>query len=307
MNRIALCVLLLALATGLWGLPPCAAAQSASDIPDRLVRDLYDESREVRQRAAKRLMRRGEAAVPVFLEALDARPQREAIQALIAMGTDVLPAILDRIETVNGRVNMQLTPIVASMGESALPALLEGAIDRSPVVRAWSFQALRGAAPGAEETKQALLRGAQDADDRARAAAICCLGKLRTVSPPMLQAIERALHDESAKVRRCAARAVEWMGPPSDQVIIPNLAHPDEEVRRILIAGLGRLPEQTAVPHLVKALEDGKKSVRLEAVRSLGRVGAPAAILLPAVQPLLEDEDLEGRLIAIQALGRAGK
>jgi vesicle coat complex subunit len=67
---------------------------------------------------------------------------------------------------------------------------------------------------------------------------------------------------------------------------------------------LGKIGSETAIPGLLKALEDSDSLVREEAAEVLGNIGSETAI--PGLLKALEDSNKDVRMYAAEALGNIG-
>ena len=132
--------------------------------------------------------------------------------------------------------------------------------------------------------------GAKDAATREKAArALSGIGEAAAeASPPLIQ----ALRDGDADVRLAVAKAL-WSITKEAQKVVPALAHllerkwppspeADELRRRFLMAvieSLGRIgpPAQVAIPALLDKTGDENRHVRESAIRALRQIGPAAA------------------------------
>jgi len=82
------------------------------------------------------------------------------------------------------------------------------------------------------------------------------------------------------------------------------LSYPQANFIKSIVVGLGKIGNQPAIDHLIKALEDSDDTVRWYAAEALGKIGNEKA-----VDPLikaLEDSDDRVRWYAAEALGKIG-
>jgi HEAT repeat protein len=77
----------------------------------------------------------------------------------------------------------------------------------------------------------------------------------------------------------------------------------DAEKRVQACAGLGRLRDPRAIPHLIQALGDSEELVRKAAREALVKIGTPA---VPHLCQALRDSDSDVRRLACEVLGRIG-
>ena len=148
-----------------------------------------------------------------------------------------------------------------------------------------------------------LARALADSDEEAR---------IRTH-----RALEELGHAHGCWARRCAETGVVPEGSEEDllrevlQETVPGLAaalgHPDMRVRRSALdalEGFGSLA-LPAAPALIRTLHDADHSSRWSAIRTLGKLGPPAAPLaIPALTHFLHDPDVDLRAAAATALTR---
>jgi HEAT repeat protein len=85
---------------------------------------------------------------------------------------------------------------------------------------------------------------------------------------------------------------------------IQRLKAPDPGTRVSAARALGESREGTAVPALIRALNDSDAEVRLAVIRALGRIGPSAKGAVPVLTRMREDEDSRVRAAVVGALGR---
>ena len=177
------------------------------------------------------------------------------------------------------------------------------------------------AAPDDQASIDALLRVASDdADDRARAAAVDALAALGEAAVEQLLAaftgheaagaewvtahrLAAALDADRPELRIAAVHALAGLDDPSTvPVVVDALSDPDPRVRRRACRACGTIADPRAVPALVDRLTDVPQ-VRRAAANALGSIGTD-----PALDPLIEllgDADESIRRTAAGALGGA--
>jgi len=149
-----------------------------------------------------------------------------------------------------------------------------------------------------------VLRTAPEPESRWRAAdALARMGKDATAAAPELVA---ALADDDPLVRGVAVRAVGELAPDVPggvQALVRML--PDVEAMRA-IARFGPAGSD-AVPALVAALKHDDPTVRWQAARALGKIGAPSVQGVPEMARLtISDPEALVREHAAEALGDVG-
>jgi HEAT repeat protein len=135
-------------------------------------------------------------------------------------------------------------------------------------------------------------------------------GKADTVVP----ALVKALGDPDTEVRLSALESLVIFGEkskPAGPVLRKMLGKDmDRRIRQRAAALLGVIEDRDAIPSLVKGLDDSDPGVRLEATRSLGRIGGGVASG-PVVEALLatlgSDQSEELRKASIETLDSLGR
>ena len=126
---------------------------------------------------------------------------------------------------------------------------------------------------------------------------------LASISDPRIVSILiEALADEDAAVRQCAALGLRLH--PTPQAIaglIDSLSDEDHLVVELSADALAEIGEQ-AVPALVTVVENGNPKARLEAVRSLARIGDTRAI--PVLFGVLDEGSALMEYLAAEGLER---
>ncbi len=113
--------------------------------------------------------------------------------------------------------------------------------------------------------------------------------------------------EEEARVRRLSLMALTWAGALDEAVFDAVLTDPDEQVRRLVFFGWGRMPEavvseEAAEKLIARGLSDPAGAVRYEALRIRGRMRLDrhAAAVLEA----LADSSPHVRFLAVDLLGQ---
>jgi HEAT repeat protein len=230
---------------------------------------------------------------------------------------------------------------LADLGAKATPAVpdLAAALKSSDAELRWRAARALGVI-GDPQATAALRTAASDGDVLVRAQAIFALGRLKAGDAESLQAVVAHLSDEDPQVRRATIRAVRMMGPPQQTMIplvvkllgdsdptiaaralsaitdggvevLPALtaALDQHDARYWACLALGEMgPQaQTAVPGLIKALDDDRPEVRLQAAIALGEIGPDAKPAASSITKLMNDAFPSVRAAAIFALGRIGE
>jgi HEAT repeat protein len=286
-----------------------ALGPKAKGAAPALKRLLSADKTAVRLRAAFVLgaLGREEAkpAAQALLKVLDDRDQDvwvldRALRQLVCVGPpgkEALPTLLRLFRDERGPANLsgRAFAVMAAMGpdaRDALPVVWDAYKENQTPSAAYFLGAVGTAAPEAVPRLMTLLL---DPDGQyARPAAAEALGR---VGPPAADAVPRlkdALHDCQLRVRVWAAFAlirITGESKPYLPLIISALRdEPDaaaEALRRLGPAA------RSAIPALIKALDDDRAWVRGGAVRALGAFRADAKETVPALIALVGREERE--------------
>jgi HEAT repeat protein len=227
-----------------------------------------------------------------------AEPSKEA---LIEMGEEAVPYLLDRLDTQTAREKWTLIDILGKIGEPAVMPLIEYLKSDNK-----------------DEVKLA-SRILGDIKDK------------RAVGP-----LAELLNKEDYNIR---SYACESLGKIADTTAFAEVSScmtdSVEVVRKSAAVALGKMKESRAIPHLTRGLTDSHYSVRMTSASALVKIGEPSIAPLMelmnasadtiavhlameslgklkakrAVKPLvrkLEDENWATRAFAVEALGEIG-
>lgn len=149
------------------------------------------------------------------------------------------------------------------------------------------------------------LRG-PDAGGRARAAKD--LGRLGWLARDAMAALVRAADDADQKVREAAAQAIGQMGPDGLPPLKRLLVHEDKYVRRQAVWALGRLGAMArpALTDLSAALRDPDPRTASGAAQGLGNLGADGADAVPALAEAMRGTNIVLCRLAAKALSQIG-
>lgn len=130
----------------------------------------------------------------------------------------------------------------------------------------------------------------------------------KAAPPELVQALLKAVDDETARIRVEAMYAVGVVGVKSlpaeaESELIKALDHYDPAVRAAAARVAGRLTVKSAGEPLIKAINDSSREVRYAAMRALGELREPLAVQALTEQLTYYGKG-EGASLAIQALAR---
>jgi HEAT repeat protein len=228
----------------------------------RLIAQLADASK--RERAAQDLIRLGEDAIPLLIEALQTKDANllALVQQMLARLPAAPPALIKALATAHPLIRGRVAEILAhSKDRSAVPALLEALEGEYFTVRARAALALASIGDGraVEPLRQAL----KDPEDEVRAAACLALGTFK--DPATFDDITNVLLDD-----------------------------PKIEVRQAAAKGLGNTAHPAALPYLLEALHDSYWWYEREYAAS-DLLAAIEKMGVAAVEPLIQAlQDKEG-------------
>jgi HEAT repeat protein len=184
--------------------------------------------------------------------------------------------------------------------EKDLRPILKLLDSRDPFVRQTAFQVVCWAKLDAARTQ--IIEGLSNADDEIKLAAslaLCYITDERAIGP-----LIKALGDEDPVVRSNAADALgrytmtnEHVGP-----LIKLLESGDEFASLPAASSLGKIGDRTAIPALLRHLNDDDRLIREEVVNSLGLLGDRD--IFDKIRPVFNDKEIYVRSKAVQALGR---
>jgi HEAT repeat protein len=251
------------------------------------VRQLVDPACSV-ESVARDLQAHGERAVPALIDATRSRDpelRKHAVYALLKLGPKA---------------------------ETAIPDIEELLHDEAVEVRRVAVTALAYVAEGskAADVVPAVATVVADPDPEARGRACYALSRLHASPDVSVPALLSALRDADSDVRREAAHAVAAFGGAARDAapaLHELLESQEPHDRSAAIFGLaGITPPEEGAAIVAPLLDDASPEVRAAAARATGRIGPPAAALVPRLLQLLDDESEHVQADAAMALGAMG-
>jgi HEAT repeat protein len=183
--------------------------------------------------------------------------------------------------------------------------------DRNPTTRLQATIALRWLELGPAQQEQVIRRLDELLDDRNGAVRIQALITLGVVGPRSglvkLDHVRELLKDRDDLVRARAAETLGRFGPKAGNAIAAlqlALKDRDANVRRAATTSLAQIGAE-AVPALTRGLSDRDYDVRMHVAVALGTVGPPARDALAALRVASRDEDEEVAAAALDAIKKA--
>lgn len=262
--------------------------------------------------------------------------QDAAMQALARIGpaaNSAVPALIELFRQPNRfysrgylenrfGAHSDVESVLAAVGSTSVPVLIEALKDKHADVRAGVAGALGGIGPKAFPAVPALIAALQDQEPIVRGHAVNGLAGIGLKADAAVSVLIRALADQGSyryaidgvdgfEMRRTvsdnAIRALERIGLAAAPALFEALQDSNPKVRRGAVAALGSirpkpLPD-AAVPVLLTLLKDEKQSVRIDAARVLSGVRPDAGETIDAlVNALRDEEDDYIRIEVAQAL-----
>ena len=185
---------------------------------------------------------------------------------------------IQQLKTANEQQRSQTIESLASLGKTAVPALIDALQNQAPAVRNGAAIALGKIGKDATAAVPALKKTLDDKDFQVRSSAMQALGFIdRQAVVPFL--VEE-LSSEKAWERYSATHALRTFGKEA----------------------------VAAVPALIKTIKEDKDNwVRTSATTALGSIGKDARTAIPTLIQSLQDRDEKVRYGAAYALGSIGE
>lgn len=247
----------------------------------RLITQLTDSTK--RDKAVQDLIRLDADALPALLEALQTRdPDLLAVyEQILARIPSASPELLKLLATAHPILRARAADVLGlRRDKSAVPALLDALTGEFYTVRARAAIALGKI--GDKRAVEPLFRALKDPEDDVRIGA--CLGLGSFKDPSTFDEItEVLLDDPKIEVRQAAARALgNTRHPAAIPFLLEALRDPywwyeREAAAGDLLTAIEKMGD-AAVEPLIEALKDKEGAVRKFAAILLGRIGDPRAI-----------------------------
>ncbi len=128
-----------------------------------------------------------------------------------------------------------------------------------------------------KEAAPLLIEALTDKEANVRKYAATLLGRLK--EPEAVEELGVALYDLHSEVGKAAAEALAELGAAAVDYFVEALRHPEPDVRENAACALGKIDDPRVPALLIGALSDAERNVCKQALISLGRFRAPAALL----------------------------
>jgi HEAT repeat protein len=254
------------------------------------------------------------AALQETLEDERSHVQREAIQALAAIGKEAAPAVPEIAKLLDNK-ELQTAATFALGSIGSIPADAEATIkthvesdDR--LLATVSLWALARVHPEDKDLRReaATQLGARlkDEDAYVRAAASRALASLPPAPEITLAALEAGLAGADATTVKHALDALAMLGEPAVPRLIEALKHDVVRAQVAYILGQIGPAAAPATEELVKLIGDEDQEVGDEAVLALANIGPAAKAAVPRLVTELQKPDSPLHHAVVYALGKIG-
>lgn len=160
---------------------------------------------------------------------------------------------------------------------------------RPAVGNACLICAQRLAEQGEREQAVALCDAVQDSDVPEHIRAAAAYNAIQLLGNDALPRLIEALNSGRESHFRIALKAARDLGVDASAEIVAQFAKHPPEQQALLLVALGDIGNQTALPTVVEAAKNGKPNVRIQAVRTLAKLGDAAVV--PVLVKAVTDSD----------------
>ena len=197
-----------------------------------------------------------------------------------------------------------------SAAAPVLAAVLQDQRRASAEVRCLAAELLGKVGSGADATAASLIAALQDPDPHVRSVASAAVPKANVPARVGVPALVDLLGREQNPVHVRALSEYRNAAEPGLAVLLQILGNPevDTETRWNAVRAIGKIgaPAARAVPALVAALQDPAATIREHSAEALGDIGPPAAEAAQPLAAVLQDPAPRVRRDAVRSLGQIG-
>lgn len=275
---------------------------------DFFIGELKNGDRETQHSALKGLgILKSKRSVPSILQFTVGVPEDDEDTLSIIRGT--LIQIGEIGELVNslkeGAKNlMVLIGVIEEIGQAGTVDVLKNLISKvDSGARRAIVSTLKAVAPQA--SIETLVASLKDSDSHVRGLAAAALGEAKDakVVPYLFDAL---LAEKYKDIQEVIVDAI--IHYPTDDVIdnfSSLLFHEDHYIKKMALRGLGAVNKTSAIPFIIRVLEDKDVTIKKEAIKALHGFREKSAI--SAVISTLSDKDDDVRFVAVESLdGHSG-
>jgi HEAT repeat protein len=241
-------------------------------------------------------------------------PENMAFFALApTMGQKAVPRLVQALESDDPTTRQSAAGALARMGPNAATArvaLSHALKDEEHDVRRLAANTLGNCGPEGRNALAGLLHALGDGDERVRQAASEALEKTGPPTAADVPALCAATRDQSFQARLYAVRAIEQVGAKAKGAaidLIKSLKDSDGDVRAAAVSALVAIrPEPLSLPALVEVLRDDAKDQSAAAAEVFSRIGPLGAAALLELRSALKSPTTHVRAHAARSLGAIG-
>jgi len=241
-----------------------------------------------------------------ILQLVDVNKRERAAEALIRLGTDAVPALVDALQTGDESLSRLYGRILLRIGPPALPFLTKALTTAHPLVRGRAAEIL--GMTRNDQVVPTLSEALRSEYYTVREKAATALGSIG--NPAAIDPLLKLLRDSVPEVRIAAIQAVAKFCDPLtfDQIANILLDDPMIEVRQTAARALGNTRHPHAGFFLVEALRDSfwwyeREEAASELLQAIEDIGIPVVDQLVRA---LGDKEGTIRKYAARILGRIG-
>jgi len=262
---------------------------------------------EVRMFAARSLGNLGPQARGVVADLIeasktgDAQVSGAAIVALGQIGADAKSAVPTIVDALNKKETRSLAIVaLGKIGPDAKAAVPELAKNlKTKEVQSLVIEALGNIGPQAKSAVPDLADLLKEADKEVKPSILSTLARMGPDAKPVVAAIGSCLSTDDKETSLQGLAALAALGPDAKDAVGDIIAlfvdedlRPDNKLRLQAVKTLGKIGKP-AVPPLTKALSSPNRYMKVGVIQALGEIGPDAKEAIRAIQRLASSPDPE--------------
>lgn len=244
----------------------------------------------------------------------DAVVRRSGAEELVALGSDarrVASGLLKKLDDPDQHVRNCLVKVLAKIGPTLLPDLLQALRNANPDIRIGAAEVLGANTESANSASTALVAlMTHEREPLVRGALARALGRATANTEANLARLIDSLNtDSSIRVQTVCVQALAEKGPIAASalpVLISRFKEPDRIYRLAILDALARIgpDDPTVVSIFVEALKDPQYIEA--ALYGLSQTGSAAKTAIPSIVAMLSNKNVTVRVAAASTLGKLG-
>jgi HEAT repeat protein len=243
--------------------------------------------------------------VPALIELAEEEDFRPFIgESLVKMGSAAVSGMVDIFSTQHTIIRALICSVLGRIGDGSATDLLIHSLGDDKEVRNEAAYAL--ARMKAEPAIGKLIQLLDDEELEVRSVAVealCLYGP--SFQDEINKKIKPLLQVQSSEMRRNALRILGSVGGTDDsEAMTLLLKDADPGIRREALVALARMDPETAAKHLINALADEDRDVKLVAINWIGQLKLTEA--QPPLITLVHSDDMWVSAASLRALGDLG-